>query len=183
MNTKALLWIVSIILVIIGGILLIGRNYPSNGGEYSSATSTESGTAGQNPAGKNTGMKTTLGGIFDIEGNYQCDYDQVSLQSRSTDVIYISDGKLRGEFRTKTATTSTNDIVLYDGSNLYVWTEGKATGKVSVPKTIKDLPSIIPEDITSGRILGSGLNSVGWNCHVWSLVASKLVKPTNVTFR
>ena len=173
--------------LIIAGVLI----YASKGSEMENALSqnttaaadTNTSSVGNtSKTGSTVGMKSTLGGIFDETGNYQCDYDQVSAQSRSTNVIYISNGKLRGEFRTITPALSTNSIFLYDGSYLYSWTEGKSTGKVAQPKTIKDLPSLIPEDITSGRILGSGLNSVGWNCHAWSLDKSKLVKPAYVVF-
>ncbi len=128
------------------------------------------------------GMKVSLGGIFAEKGNYQCDYEQATQQNRSKHVIYISNGKMRAEFRTSEGLNSDNTLMVYDGSYLYVWTEGKTTGTISQPKTIQDLPSLIPEDVSSGRILGSGINNVSWNCHAWSLDASKLVKPSYVKF-
>ncbi len=129
-----------------------------------------------------SGMKTSLGGIFSEKGNYQCDYEQVTNELRSSNVVYVSDGKMRGEFRTSQTGGGTSTIVVYDGSYLYTWTEGQSKGTVSQPKTLADLPSIIPEDVSSGRILGSGTNSVSWNCHAWSKDASKLVKPSYVNF-
>ncbi|HRH26613.1 MAG TPA: hypothetical protein PLZ99_00425 [Parcubacteria group bacterium] len=129
-----------------------------------------------------TGMKVSLGGIFAEKGNYQCDYEQATQQNRSKHVIYISNGKMRAEFRTSEGLNSDNTLMVYDGRYLYVWTEGKSTGTISEPKTIKDLPSLIPEDISSGRILGSGINNVSWNCHAWSLDKSKLVPPSYVRF-
>jgi len=128
------------------------------------------------------GMKTSLGGIFAEKGSYQCDYESVTQQSRTKNVVYISDGKMRGEFRTSGALSSKSTIVVYDGSYLYLWTEGMSTGNITEPKTLADLPGIIPEDVASGRILGSGLNSVSWNCHAWSKVPSMLVKPSYVKF-
>ncbi len=89
---------------------------------------------------------------------------------------------MRAEFRTSEALESNNTLMVYDGKYLYVWTEGKTTGTISEPKTIKDLPSLIPEDVSSGRILGSGINNVSWNCHAWSLDSSKLVPPSYVKF-
>lgn len=128
------------------------------------------------------GMKVSLGGIFAEKGNYQCDYEQATQQNRSKHVIYISNGKMRAEFRTSEGLESNNTLMVYDGRYLYVWTEGKSTGTISEPKTIKDLPSIIPEDVSSGRILGSGINNVSWNCYAWSLDSSKLVPPSYVKF-
>ncbi len=129
-----------------------------------------------------TGMKVSLGGIFAEKGNHQCHYEQATQQSRSKHVVYISDGKMRAEFRTSAALESTNTLMVYDGNYLYVWTEGQTVGTRTQPKTIQDLPSIIPEDITSGRVLGSGINNVSWNCYAWSKDASKLVAPSYVKF-
>ncbi len=129
------------------------------------------------------GMKTSLGGIFNEQGNYQCDYESVTQTSRTSNVIYLSNGKMRGEFRTSQAGMATANIVVYDGNYLYVWGEGKSTGTVTQPKTLADLPGIIPEDVSSGRILGSSSNNISWNCHAWSRVASFLEKPSYVTFK
>jgi hypothetical protein len=129
-----------------------------------------------------SGMQTSLGGIFSMRGTYQCDYEAVTPSSRASNTVFFSDGKLRGEFRTISAGLGMSTIIVYDGSYLYTWTEGKATGTVSQPKTLADLPGILPTDVSSGKILGSGLNNVSWNCHAWSKDPSKLVKPSYVTF-
>ncbi len=173
---NTILYIV-VAVIVIGGIFWFMRNSEDSG--------SLSETSSQNTTGTNTGvigMKSTLGGIFDDPGNYQCDYNQVSQQSRSTNVVYISGGKLRAEFRTQTATSTTLSLAFYDGTYLYVWEEGKSTGVRTQPRTISDLPKAIPEDITSGRILGSGLSSVSWDCHDWLKDPAKLVKPTYVKF-
>ena len=173
------------VLIVIGGVYWFwGRDAVD---ENSLTATLQTNTDTVNTTGTNTnnnpvGMKTTLGGIFDDPGSHQCDYEQVSQQSRSTNVVYIANGKLRGEFRTQTATETTLSMVVYDGTYLYTWTEGQPTGKVSQPKTLKDLPSVIPEDITSGKILGTSANNVSWNCHDWLKDPKKLVKPTYVKF-
>ncbi len=186
---QTIIWVV-IIGAIIAGIFLYRARQTAQ--DLASATALATSTTGSNTtsggamtSGSNTtgSMKTTLGGIFDDPGSYQCDYEQVSQKSKSTNVVYIANGRLRGEFRTTTATTTTLSMMVYDGTNLYVWNEGQSTGTVSVPKTIRDLPGVLPEDLTSGRILGTSSNSVGWNCHAWSKDLTKLVKPSYVTFR
>ncbi len=128
------------------------------------------------------GMKVSLGGIFNEKGSYQCDYEQVSQQTRNSSVVYISNGKMRGEFRTSTAVGGTATMVVYDGDYLYVWTEGKSTGTRTQPKTIAELPGIIPEDVSSGRILGSSATNVSWNCHAWSVKPALLARPSYVNF-
>jgi hypothetical protein len=180
-TTAWIIGIVAVVALVVGAIYWKGRGSSSENAGLN-ATSTD---MADDSSGDSTGMAmhTTLGGIFDEPGAYECDYEAVSQQSRSTNVVYIADGKLRAEFRTQTATSSTLSMSVYDGSNLYVWVEGQPTGKISQPKTIADLPAAIPTDITSGRILGSGLDSVGWNCHAWSKDPAKLVKPSYVTFK
>ncbi len=176
---KNITWYIIAGLIIIGGVWWYLASKPSSQSDINSttnSTNTSSDTTGT------LGMKTTLGGIFDDPGSHECDYNQVSPQSRSTNAVYIANGKLRGEFRTQTATSSTLSMIVYDGTYLYTWTEGQTTGKISQPKTLKDLPGIIPEDITSGRILGAGLNNVSWDCHDWSKDLTKLVRPSYVKF-
>jgi hypothetical protein len=141
-------------------------------------TNTSTGNTGTNVAG----MKVSLGGIFAEAGNHQCDYERVSQSDRNSSVLYFSGGKMRGEFRTYAGEESMNTLMVYDGSYLYTWVEGKTVGTKTEPKTIKDLPALIPEDITSGRILGTSANNISWNCHAWNKDASKLLVPKAVKF-
>lgn len=186
---KSTKWVVGGVVLVLLLVVLFGssdENVPSE--SVSTTTPKEVVKVTPAPVPKTTsvkpieGMKVSLGGIFSEKGNYQCEYEQVSQQSRSSNVVYISNGKMRGEFRTSTALGSTATMVVYDGSYLYVWTEGKSTGTVTQPKTIADLPGIIPEDVSSGRILGGSSNNVSWNCFPWSRVPSLLAKPTYVSF-
>ncbi|TSC70248.1 MAG: hypothetical protein CEO12_452 [Parcubacteria group bacterium Gr01-1014_46] len=187
---KNTMWVWVAIAVVVILAFVLGSKNRSDSTKDVNDTSTTDETSNVTPAPVSktpppapiSGMKVSLGGIFAEKGNYQCDYEQVSQQTRSTNVVYISNGKMRGEFRTSTALISTATMVVYDGSYLYVWTEGKSTGTRSEPKTIADLPGIIPEDVSSGRILGSSSNNVSWNCHAWAVKPSLIAKPTYVSF-
>lgn len=120
--------------------------------------------------------------VLPQKGNHECNYEEVTQSSRSSHTIYLSDGKMRGEFRTSTAYGGTSNIMVYDGSYLYSWVEGQNFGVRSQPQSAADFPSIIPKDILSATVLGSGLNSASWSCHAWSKVPSMLAKPTYVKF-
>ena len=111
-------------------------------------------------------------------GNYECDYNEVTQSNRSTDVVYLSNGKMRAEFRSFNAQSGTNTIMVYDGVSIYKWTEGMSVGEVIHPKSLADFPSIIPKDVLTGVVLGSGLNNASWQCHPWIVNASLLVKPS-----
>lgn len=183
-----LIWVAVILVVVILAAIYIGSGSNSYQASTENATTTQvSNTkttvkSSTNPTLPLAGMNTSLGGIFSIKGNYQCDYEAVSPQGRASNVVYLSDGKMRGEFRTTGAFATNNNITVYDGKYLYVWTEGFSTGKVTEPKTLADLPGIIPQDVSSGRILGTSANNVSWNCHAWLRDASKLTRPSYVTF-
>jgi hypothetical protein len=180
----------AVILIVV--LLAGGRQAAVTGGNATSTSETQTTAAGSKTTTTTKtassapkpveGMKVSLGGIFAEQGNYECDYEAVTPSQRTSSVVYVSNGKLRGEFRTSQTGKTNASIVVYDGTNLYAWTEGMATGQISQPKTLADLPGIIPDDVSSGRILGSGLNTVGWNCHAWSYDASLLQRPSYVTF-
>lgn len=126
----------------------------------------------------NTKPTETFTNILPKLGNYQCDYEEVTQSNRSSNTVYLSDGKMRAEFRSHDAKGNTvASIIVYDGLDLYSWTEGKSTGTVTRPKSISDFPSIIPKDIVTAKILGSGLYNASWNCHAWAKDPSMLVKP------
>ncbi|MFZ2521892.1 MAG: hypothetical protein WAX44_02535 [Minisyncoccia bacterium] len=131
---------------------------------------------------KNTVSTEVFTNILPHKGNYECEYEEVTQSSRSSHNIYLSDGKMRGEFRTYSVSGGISNIMVYDGSRLYTWIEGQTVGTSMVPKSLSDFPSIIPKDILQSKILGSGLNSASWNCHAWSRVPSLLAKPSYVKF-
>lgn len=117
--------------------------------------------------------------IFPQRGSYECNYEEVTQSGRTTNTIYFADGKMRGEFRTL---GGSSNIMVYDGTYMYVWVEGQSVGTMSRPRSISDFPAIVPKDFTTGTVLGSGINSASWSCHPWAKVSSFLQKPTYVKF-
>lgn len=128
-----------------------------------------------------TATKSAFKSIFTQSGNHECTYQQVGASSQTTSVIYISGGKMRGEFRT-TGTVSSANLMIYNGGYLYSWKEGTTVGKKLSINSIADLPSVIPKDLTSGAIFGTSADSVGWNCNDWLKDNSVFVIPTYVKF-
>ncbi len=121
--------------------------------------------------------------IFTQSGSHECKYDQVSTTGRNVNVVYIADGKMRGEFRTVASSNSTGDLMVYNNGYLYVWKEGKTTGTKTLISSISELPHAIPTDLTSGAVLGTNANNVSWDCHTWIKDASLLAPPAYVTFK
>ncbi len=125
---------------------------------------------------------TTFKSIFTQDGNSLCEYEQVTPLSQSSDVIYIADGKMRGEFRTKDANKTTVTLMIYTGGYLYTWSEGGTVAKRTQISTIADLPQAIPNDLTSGAVLGGSAFNVSWDCHAWNKDVNLLKVPSYLTY-
>lgn len=125
---------------------------------------------------------STYHSLLTQKGSYECDYSQVQSDGQSNNVIYISDGRLRGEFRKLSGNTSQANLMVYDGHYLYQWAEGQTKGTRTVLSALSQLPLVIPRDLTSGGIYGDSYQSVGWDCHSWIPVKSLLAPPSYVTF-
>ncbi len=140
---------------------------------------TDSPSAGGNTNNGTPTQQTTFKSIITQKGSYQCTYNQATQAGQTISTIYIADGMLRGEFRD---TDSVGNMMIYNKGTLYVWQEGKTTGTKTKVNTLAQLPAIIPRDLTSGSSLGSGINSVGWDCHQWTMKASLFTPSTAIKF-
>ncbi|MBP9669515.1 MAG: hypothetical protein KBE09_04475 [Candidatus Pacebacteria bacterium] len=141
-------------------------------------------TAAKKPASTpTTSPVPPLRDVISGMGNTTCSYERVSGNVRSSDTLYISNGKIRGEFRTTTSGVSKNTISYYDGSALYTWTEGTALGTKSSVRSAADIAMLIPANLTQGVVLGTALNNVSWDCHTWKVDATLLGTPKGVTFK
>lgn len=120
--------------------------------------------------------------IFTQAGSHECKYEQVTATGRNSNVVYIADGKMRGEFRTVSGGSSAGDMMVYNNGYLYVWKEGKTTGIKTPISSVSELPHTIPSDLTSGAVIGTNTNNVSWDCHTWIQDKALLAPPSYVTF-
>ena len=178
MNQKTLTWGVVIVLVALGIWYFASSGTAGiTQGETATTTTGTTGTPVGTPA-----ASSTFRSIFTQSGNHQCDYSQSNSTGQSTSVIYLADGKMRGEFRSTMSGGSTASLMIYTGGYLYSWKEGATTGKKSSIRALSDLPDVIPQDLTSGAIFGTASDSVGWNCHSWLKDVKLFTIPSYVTF-
>ena len=177
-----------VIAVLVVGFILLR---PKKSGEDSlvnsennAETVTTNGVNGKTPSSNTVKPSTPLAtNLFPKTGSYECRYEQVTGGIRSSNVVYIADGKMRGEFRTTDIKgVGTSNIMIYNSPNLYIWVEGKSVGTVTQPKSLKDIPAVIPTDVHEGRVLGYGSDSVSWDCHAWIKNSSMLIKPAYVKY-
>lgn len=177
MNRTVAVVVIIIVLLGLGWKFFKSPKTDTNNVTPDTTQATSTGTK-TNTSTSSSNTQTTQS-LITQKGSYECIFTQASTTGQSTNLIYIADGKLRGEFRDVDAV---GNLMLYDGINLYVWQEGKTVGTKTRLTSLSQLPSIIPRDLTSGSSLGSGLNSAGWDCHQWIKKANLLVPPTQVRF-
>jgi hypothetical protein len=179
MNQNTVIGSIIVIILVVIGVWYFTFSSMSTGTHATTTTQATPGTSGTNkPVSTNT-----FKSIFTQSGNNECTFEQVGTASRSSNVVYIADGKMRGEFRTTAASGAVNaNLMIYDGGYLYVWQEGKTIGTKTLLKSLEDLPQAIPQDLDSGAIFGSSVDSVSWDCHSWNKDPKMLVVPTYVKF-
>lgn len=187
MNAKAAVGV-----AVLGAVVLLGIWFYAGGNSASLLTGEQTATSSPTPppvspsssAKPKTPIKggSTYTSLLTQKGNYQCDYDQVQSTGQSHNVIYISDGKMRTEFRTMSGNVTTATLSVYDGHFLYSWKEGASVGTKSAVTSLGQLPAAVPQDLTSGKIYGSTYESVGWKCHTWLVNKALLIPPTYVVF-
>ncbi len=172
--------------VIVAIIILLGSWYYSSRTTNSPVPPELNGgttdTALSNSGTRTIATPSTFKSIFSQSGNHQCTYEQVGQTSRSNSVIYIADGKMRGEFRTVSGDVSSTNIMIYLNGYLYSWKEGATSGKRSSITSISELPQAIPSDLTSGAVYGTSGENVSWDCHDWLKDTKTFVVPRNIFF-
>lgn len=174
-----------LVVLVLAGVWFMSSNKKDGVVEENTpvATTTDTITSGNTSGGAVASKPATFKSLLSQKGNFECKYEQVDPNFRSTNVIYLSDGKMRAEFRLMPSTgPSVSNLMVYDGQYLYVWKEGMPTGVRTQPKSISELPDVIPADITSAAVYGTSPLSVSYDCHAWSKVPSLLAKPTYVKF-
>ena len=128
------------------------------------------------------GLKVELGGIFSESGSYECKFEKTVSNIKTSNTAYFSNAKMSFESKVTTGKNSTTTRGVYDGNIVHIWVEGNKNGIKIQPKTIKDFPSVIPEEVLNGSIINGVTGASGWKCGSWNVDSLKLSLPSNVIF-
>lgn len=165
MNKGVLVALVIAILVALGGgaFYMMNKTKTAANVETSNQTSLDSSLE-----------KKSLRDLMTLGNNQQCTF--TDTESNSSGIVYVSGGKVRGDFNTTSSAGEMKAHMIASGEEVYVWMDGAADGfKTSVSAT---------ESVTSQMESSVDLNkAINYDCTNWSANNSMFQVPTNVTFK
>src|ERR1700682_5384231 len=107
------------LVLIIGGIILL---LLVGGGVF--LASNKSSQISQNPVSV-SGSPRSLKDLLGLGGSQQCSFSDASGNSQ---IIYVSNGKVRGDFMSGTGQSVMKSHMIVDGQTSYLWVDGQNTG-------------------------------------------------------
>ncbi len=167
MNNKKIIGVVvGIIIVIIIGYLLMNKGANNTGGISNSGSETTGGGQGQKS------FKTLLA----QGGSQKCSVSYATGGVSSQGTVYVSSGKMRGDFSTAVNGQTNVAHMLIEDSNTYTWMEGMNMGyKMKVDTSAAAG--------TNGSQNQVDLNQqVDYQCSSWSADPSLFNLPSGINF-
>jgi hypothetical protein len=166
------------ILYIIGGLLIIGgvtwfvmsspshmptANTINNG---SGTTNTQNTTAGPTPVS----IKTLL-----ASGSQQCTFTDTNIGVTTNGTLFVSSGKMQGDFTTTVAGTAHKAHMIIDGTTMYSWVDGMTSGfKMNISGQIS---------AQSTKNTSVDINKPSTiTCNPWTVDTTKFQLPAKISF-
>ncbi|HWY79373.1 MAG TPA: hypothetical protein VNW29_03380 [Candidatus Sulfotelmatobacter sp.] len=174
MNKKMFIIVVVLVLIVLGGgvFSLLSRS-SKNPLKYVQNQMTTS--------------KKSLLDLVTMVGILKCTFSDKT--NNSSGVVYVSGGKMRGDFQSQDGGKITQSHMINDGSYIYVWTNGVNDGYKTTLATIKDM---LPQSGTSGtnsisqsQTQSGNINfhqQTNYSCNPWSVDTAMFLLPQGVTF-
>lgn len=170
MNTKIIVAIIAIIVVGGGAVFFTQNKKTSPQAEVASNSQIAQ------PEEQVTSQSASVISLLESGKNQQCTFSTVAEGSETAGMVYLANGKMRGDFTVKTSEMAVLSHTIYDGTTSYVWTD---TGGDGIKMKV-DLATIA-EAQQSNRSLDLKQN-LQFDCKNWNVDESMFVAPSNVTF-
>jgi len=169
--------IIIVFILLVGGGLFLSKHSmsPSQAGQTANSATQQSGT-----------QKKSLFDFFSMAGSQKCTFSDQTSNSSGT--VYISSGKMRGDFQSADNGKTNSSHMINDGQYVYFWSDGQNNGYKMSLTTIKQQESQVttsPQSNSSEQTPSQGVNmkqQSNYSCGPWSEDASMFTVPTNVTF-
>jgi hypothetical protein len=106
--------------------------------------------------------------------------------NNSSGAVYISSGKMRGDFQSQDNGKTESSHMLNDGSFVYIWTDGQQNGdKMSLTAVKQEEAQVTESPNDNSPQPSQAVNmqqKTNYSCGPWVADASVFTVPTNVTF-
>jgi hypothetical protein len=168
MNKKVVL-IVGVLLVLIGaGVYL-----------YSSKKSSSPAGITENQSGTTSPM--SIKDLLGLGSSQKCTFSTTIENGTSEGTVYISEGKMRGDFSSNVEGNVNNSHIIIDGTTSYTWMDGQNTGYIMTYNP--EETSSTATEAGSQNTQGPDLNQKSdYNCSSWVPDTSLFIKPSDINF-
>lgn len=164
MNRNTIIAIIAALVVVVGAIYLV-MNRPAGEGVVNNPTG--------NSAEQGTG---TFASLMGMAGAQECTISTQVEDTSSQGVVYVSGGKIRGDFTSTVNNQTMHSHMIHLGSTVYTWTDEMPQGfKMEVPQG--DATS----DTTSKEVFDANQN-VQYSCKPWLEDSGKFTPPADIQF-
>lgn len=173
METKTIIGLVAAVVVVGGGVWYFSSGNSAN------APTTEEGVATTMEGEEQADGSGTLADLMMRAGSFRCDVDVAAEEGNTTaetsGVVYIGDGKMRGDFTTKVSGMTVNSHMLTLDGYVYTWSD-------MMPQGMK--MKVAADGTAQGQTQGSmdASAAVDYHCAPWSVDGARFTIPSSVTF-
>ncbi len=166
-------WIAGVAVIGAGVWYFVGHSDLGGSNPCPSATPfpSASETASPTASGSSSGTLQTL---LAMKGSVKCTVQHSTEMDISSGIVYISNGKLRGDFDVSAAGQTMKAYVLVNGSDVYSWSSLSATG-------VKTTVSASSSSSQSNQGVNFNQN-LNYSCTSASVDASVFAMPQGINF-
>ncbi|MEN9561153.1 MAG: hypothetical protein RIQ56_426 [Candidatus Parcubacteria bacterium] len=156
---------------LLAAVLALGFWFSMKNSSPSTGAASSNGAAEQKSSG-------TLAALMQRSGAWKCEVSHSSANDKTEGVVYVSGGKVRGDFTSNVPGMGLMEShMLVDSDYMYMWSSAMPNGM----KMKADDPKATDSPETSGAASLYGQN-YDYDCSPWSVDSSKFQLPKDVNF-
>lgn len=159
-------------------VVLLGLGWWSMQGR---GTGQEASTGETQESAAPTSGPTSLKGLLGLGLAQQCTFSDTTEGAMTSGTVYVSNGKMRGDFTSTTGGQTVTSHMISDSTNSYIWMDGQSTGLKTTfeAQADGDTPTSSPAAQTGGVDVNKDVN---YSCSPWLVDSSKYNLPSGVQF-
>lgn len=165
------------LIAVVVGVVIVGGGAWYYMGQHTSGTYLYGNDSATTTSEENAQSSSgTLASLAARSGSWKCDVSSSDANSQSSGTVYVSNGKIRGDFTSQTQAGEVTSHMVSDGSYVYVWSS--ASGSQGFKTAVVNNP-----DTSSAQNEQNPYNSnYSYSCSAWSADTSEFDLPSGITF-